>query len=173
MKCCSRSTLGVVIGVLNIIIYIIAVIVLILASVEINGKEPKNYQQENAIRNINILFIVLVIVCLIMILISGLLVTGILKRRHKLMLPWIILSIIGFVINCLKLGFDIVLGLIKRLDLSEIVIHFLLGLLGIVISGLIIKAIYDLYKDIREENTKKIGRVLNAAPVNYYKSDNI
>ncbi|TMW54577.1 hypothetical protein DOY81_000371, partial [Sarcophaga bullata] len=50
---------------------------------------------------ITILTVVLVVM-LLMIILSGLLIMGIVKRRHKLMLPWLIISALGFACNVLK-----------------------------------------------------------------------
>ncbi|XP_065368528.1 uncharacterized protein LOC135961012 [Calliphora vicina] len=163
MKCCSRSTLGITIGSLNVLGYILCTIFSIIAVVQINAADEQNQQQKEEFAVYKTLFIVLIVVCLIMILISGLLITGIVKRRHKMMLPWLILSGIGFVINCARFGYLIIVAIIQGIPLATVIFIFILGLLGIAISALILWPIYTLYRDMRKENSEMPGRVMNSS----------
>ncbi|XP_065369081.1 uncharacterized protein LOC135961510 [Calliphora vicina] len=153
MKCCNRSTLGVIIGSLNVLVYILGIISAIDVIVKINT------MKELAI--LKILFIVLIVVFFIMILVSGLLITGIVKRRHKLMLPWLILSSIGIVGNCAWFGYHIIVALIQGIPPTTFIIGFLAGLVGIAFSALMLRLISVLYRDMRKENSQMSARVLN------------
>ncbi|KAI8126978.1 hypothetical protein CVS40_2990 [Lucilia cuprina] len=86
-----------------------------------------------------------------MAIISGLLIMGIVKRRHKLMMPWLILSGIGFIANCVNFAFKFI-GSLFTVPFLSLVILFVVGLLGIGISYLILWPIFTLYGDIQKEN---------------------
>ncbi|XP_023305172.2 uncharacterized protein LOC111686998 [Lucilia cuprina] len=167
MKCCSRSTLGVIIGVLNVLAYVICTIGAIVFLVQLSGTEKRNQEEIDAAAMYNTIFIVIIVLSLIMIIISALLITGIVKRRHRMMLPWLILSGIGFVVNCIRFVYYFIASIIVGAHFTAIVIILIAGVLGIGISALILWPIYTLYRDMRRENIEKPGHVTDSNPVQY------
>ncbi|XP_037825014.1 uncharacterized protein LOC119613141 [Lucilia sericata] len=151
MKYCSRSTLGLIIGSLNVLIYLACFIYAIIVLVDINSGENSSYKEKENISLHNKIIIILIILCIVMAIISGLLIMGIVKRRHKLMMPWLILSGIGFIVNCVNFAFKFI-GSMFTVPFLSLVIMFVVGLLGIVISYLILWPIFTLYGDIQKEN---------------------
>ncbi|KAI8127182.1 hypothetical protein CVS40_2986 [Lucilia cuprina] len=120
MKCWGRSTLGVVVGGINVLFYIICVVNVILAILDINGEAERTMY--------NALFATLFVFFLLMILLSSLLIVGIIKRRHKLMLPWLIVTGILLVLNCLRLAFNVIFGIIVESHVTSVLITFIVAL---------------------------------------------
>ncbi|XP_065362534.1 uncharacterized protein LOC135956004 [Calliphora vicina] len=146
MKCCSRSTLGVVIGILNVLVFTAGVILLLVAFVQVGLPDC-----------VPIVFVLMLVASLIMIVISALLIMGIVKSRHKLMLPWLILSGISFLMEIVVYAYKCYI----RFSLAGLIG----SLIAIVFSALIIWLIYTLYADIRKNNISKTEQVMNASQI--------
>ncbi|XP_046812019.1 uncharacterized protein LOC111686987 isoform X2 [Lucilia cuprina] len=86
------------------------------------------------------------------------------QRRHKMMIPWLLLSAIGFVINTFRLSYQLIVSIINGVGAGIFVSIFFSGLLGLGLSALIIWLIYTLYKDIEKEN------ILKPTQINYQTS---
>ncbi|XP_065368646.1 uncharacterized protein LOC135961091 [Calliphora vicina] len=170
MKCWSRSTLGVVVGILNILVNLACIIYSIITLGNINAIGPTTQQQRESISLYNKVFSVILVVCVIMAIVSGIFIRGIIKRRHKLMMPWLILSGIGFVLNCGQFLFTFIGTLFQGYPLSHIVITLIVGLLSIGISALILWPIFTLFGDIRKKNTEQIGRVTDGRQAEYHQT---
>ncbi|XP_037825023.1 uncharacterized protein LOC119613150 [Lucilia sericata] len=161
MKFCSLSTLGVIVGGINVVGYFAGINYLIYSMVETNSLLKKYEQTKSDATYFNVIFALLILFCLAMFTISGLLVMGIIKRRHKLMTPWLLLSAIGFVINSLRFTYQVIVSMAQGVGAGTVVSIFFSGLLGLGLSALIIWLIYTLYKAIEKEN------VLKPIQVNY------
>ncbi|XP_065370229.1 uncharacterized protein LOC135962307 [Calliphora vicina] len=107
-----------------------------------------------------------IIVCLIMILVPSLQITGIINRRHQLMLPWMILNAIGFDVNRSRFGFVIILVIVAVISLSTNVGILVSDL--VLIAGILALIIYALHKDIRKEKSQMPGRVIRGSQIGYY-----
>lgn len=109
------------------------------------------------------------------------------------MLPWLILTSIGIVVSCLSSAYyTFVVYIVTDKNIVSILKSLFVSLLGIskfkrtyktmfvntnwmnicfliiiAILGLMLWAIYNLYKDIREDNVNKPGRVMHPAQVEY------
>ncbi|KAI8126920.1 hypothetical protein FF38_01596 [Lucilia cuprina] len=160
MKCWSRSTLGVVIGSINVLAYIICTVYIIDVLVDINRKQERTQQQNDVLALYNTIFVVLIVVCLILLLISSLMIMGIIKRRHKLMLPWLIITGISFVVNCARFVYHLILAIIAGIPLTTVLVVFIVGLVATAFAVLLLWPIYTLYGDIRKESNLKPGRVM-------------
>ncbi|XP_046811616.1 uncharacterized protein LOC124421006 isoform X2 [Lucilia cuprina] len=157
MKCWGRSTLGVVVGGINVLFYIICVVNVILAILDINGEEQRSRYKHDTLAMYNALFATLFVFFLLMILLSSLLIVGIIKRRHKLMLPWLIVTGILLVLNCLRLAFNVIFGIIVESHVTSVLITFIVAL-AVIVS--LWWAIYILYGEIRKDSNGKSGRCI-------------
>ncbi|KAI8127168.1 hypothetical protein FF38_01594 [Lucilia cuprina] len=164
MMCCSRSTLGVIIGGINAVAYFATLIFLIYTMVDTNSLLKKHEHTKTDATYFNVIFTLLILFCMSMFVISGLLLMGIIKRRHKMMIPWLLLSAIGFVINTFRLSYQLIVSIINDVGAGIFVSIFFSGLLGLGLSALIIWLIYTLYKDIEKEN------ILKPTQINYQTS---
>ncbi|KAM7344738.1 uncharacterized protein ACRADG_011341 [Cochliomyia hominivorax] len=152
----SRSSFGVIIGILNILIYIYASSFFI-AEISRNH-ENENYFSDQMVKiaeRRHIILCTILSVFLIMILISGVLILGITKRRHKFMIPWLIVSGLGFICDCARVIVMLIMGLANGISFSLIMYILLLSLLRCGLEALILWPIYTLWRDIRQENTEK------------------
>ncbi|XP_037825025.1 uncharacterized protein LOC119613152 [Lucilia sericata] len=137
---CNRSTIGIIIGFLHIIVYI----GILLCSMVYN-KCGSFYGSSFGLR----------LGSIIMIVISGLLIWGIQKKQKTLMLPWLIFTGIGFIINGVYSIYIMIINMIS----AHQAVGFLIGtLLSIGISALVLWFIYTLYKNIERENLEKTHR---------------
>ncbi|XP_023305161.2 uncharacterized protein LOC111686986 [Lucilia cuprina] len=170
MKCWSRSTLGVIIGILNILIYLIVSIAMIglLQSLKshLDATVPE-HKTETAKMSTIILSTVLA-VCLAMIIVSGILIMGIVKRHHKFMVPWLVLSSLGFVCDCGRVIITLIMNFINDNDPLHILMVFVLGVLMCALEALILWPIYTLWHDIHHENKVKPGHIVGGV---HYEND--
>ncbi|KNC30828.1 hypothetical protein FF38_01603 [Lucilia cuprina] len=70
--------------------------------------------------------------------ISAQLIMGIIKRRHNMMIPWLLLSAIGFVINSLRFAYKLIFSLTKSVVAVTVLKILVSNLLGLGLSALII-----------------------------------
>ncbi|KAM7344739.1 uncharacterized protein ACRADG_011342 [Cochliomyia hominivorax] len=172
MKCCSRSTLGVIIGFLNILIYImVSIVVIALAGNSNDLKSQYNEIYEEHKKELKelstFLLCTILSVCLVMAVVSGVLIMGIVKRRHKLMIPWLVLSGIGFACDCLRVFIVVLIGFMNDLAFSTIISTFFLNLLGCGIEALILWPIYTLWRDLRLKHEENSERIMGGGGVRY------
>ncbi|XP_037825027.1 uncharacterized protein LOC119613154 [Lucilia sericata] len=166
MKCCSRSTLGVIIGFLNILIYIGLCVVMIGFLQNLQERFDRTIEQKEKAAEIGTILISSILAaCLVMIIISGVLIVGITKRRHKLILPWLVLNGLGLAIDSARVIFTLILNLVNGISLSVVLTSFVVGVIGIGLGALIFWAIYTLWRDIRRMNDEKSGKLI--ADVHY------
>ncbi|XP_065368377.1 uncharacterized protein LOC135960904 [Calliphora vicina] len=167
MKCWSRSTLGVIIGILNILLYICVAVIMIAMlqtlqthfdDMERSNTTPE--QKEKLDELGTVLMSTVLAACLVMVVISGVLIMGIVQRRHKLMVPWLVLSGIGFVCDCGRVILIVILGFVKGHAFSTVLVSFVSGVLGVGIEALILWPIYTLWRDIRRKNEEKPGQII-------------
>ncbi|XP_037825018.1 uncharacterized protein LOC119613145 [Lucilia sericata] len=144
-----------IIGGLNVVAYFAAAIYLIYTMVVINSNDKPD------VTYFNVIYALLILFCWAMFAISGLLIMGIMKRRHKMMIPWLLLGAIGFVINSLRLSYELIVSMTHGVGAGTVISIFFSSLLGLGLSALIIWLIYTLYKDIEKEN------ILKPTQVNY------
>ncbi|XP_065370290.1 uncharacterized protein LOC135962344 [Calliphora vicina] len=160
MKLLSRSTLGVIIGIICVLIYFSSTIYAILGAVGVNMmfKEVEQHQPHQHVSNaFNAFFIILIIIFVILTAVSALLIFGIVKKRHNLMLPWLILSAIAYVYKSIEL--------IRSLGYFHLYVgYFLSHIFGLVIAGVVIWLIFSLFRDIRQKN---IEGCLDHIPTKY------
>ncbi|XP_065369080.1 uncharacterized protein LOC135961509 [Calliphora vicina] len=167
MKCWSRSTFGVIIGILNILLYI-GVVVLIIEMLQTlqahyDDKEHSNTnpEQMKKLEDLGtVLMSIILAICLVMVVLSGVLIMGIVQRRHKLMLPWLVLSGMGFICDCGRVVFIIILAVIRPPTISTFVVSFVVGVFGLGIEVLILWPIYTLWRDICRKNEEKPAQII-------------
>ncbi|XP_065370442.1 uncharacterized protein LOC135962443 [Calliphora vicina] len=159
MKLLSRSTLGVIIGSLNVLIYFVLTCYTFVYALALQAAIKNIHQRNAASYAFNAIFIILMVMSLIMMGVSGLLVVGIVKRKHTLMVPWLILSGIGFVVYCLRFIYHIFAGIIYGVTLYSVVKVFIVGVLSIGLFGLIIWLMFFLFRDIRRQNVENACQI--------------
>ncbi|KAI8127579.1 hypothetical protein FF38_01592 [Lucilia cuprina] len=166
MKCCSRSTLGVIIGILNILIYIFVAVVMLGLLQNLQERFDKTVEQkEKAAELGTVLISSLFAACLAMIIVSGVLIMGIIKRRHKLILPWLVLHGLGLAVDGARVVLTLILSLVNGISLSVVLTSFVFGVIGVCLGALIFWTIYSLWRDIRRMNDEKSGKLI--ADVHY------
>ncbi|XP_037827780.1 uncharacterized protein LOC119615868 [Lucilia sericata] len=150
MKCLSRSTLGVVIGAINIFGFSVTVIYIITVLCDFSGlsEEDKREYDDVLSTSVTLLYILLVI-CVIAIIISGLLIAGIVKRRQSLMKPWIYSAAAGIFCHTFRIVIGFIGGFVAGLPFGDVFWAFILGLLTLGLQVLIFYPIYKLYKDLQ------------------------
>ncbi|KAM7343138.1 uncharacterized protein ACRADG_010283 [Cochliomyia hominivorax] len=140
--CFTAKSQAIFIGVISVLTWLILAI---FSVYEITLIEEKFKETEKILAIItDVSFLV---VSLIMIIISVLYVVGIIKKHHKLMIPWLIVSAIIFILNCIFHFYYAVSATIQG-NLRATMIIF--AILNIWIFGKTLEFIFKLYKDIRE-----------------------
>ncbi|XP_023305168.2 uncharacterized protein LOC111686995 [Lucilia cuprina] len=143
----SRAILGIVIGILSSILYILGAgycIYAITKSADFKSGILVDVPEEKIDMGTSISTL---IACLIMTIISILLILGITKKRHLFMAPWVYLSIAGIILN-------VILILISAFD-SQKHSNLVFNIIVVAIQILIWYPIYTLYKEMRIK--KRIG----------------
>ncbi|KAI8127577.1 hypothetical protein FF38_01590 [Lucilia cuprina] len=134
----SRAILGIVIGILSSILYILGAGYCIYAITKSSEVKSVEVPEEKIDMGTSISTL---IACLIMTIISILLILGITKKRHLFMAPWVYLSIAGIILN-------VILILISAFD-SQKHSNLVFNIIVVAIQILIWYPIYTLYKDMR------------------------
>ncbi|XP_065369673.1 uncharacterized protein LOC135961947 [Calliphora vicina] len=161
MKCCSRSTVGVIIG----SIYMLAgIIVFILISISLVLSKTKD---DNVRPIVKPDVAIIMILCLTAALISGLLVFGIVKRRHNLLLPWMIMHVLGFCFSCLLFVYGFFGSLIFNAPMGEFIGFIVTSIVVIVLQIAIFYFMYTLYRYIRKQNNNRTSPVIGSLQVSY------
>jgi len=78
-----------------------------------------------------------------------LLLTGILKNNHKLMLPWMIMASIAFALACLLVLAGSIFMAVKG-SLCNAGVYFSLGICHIVLCSYLLRVVHSEYKNIKE-----------------------
>ncbi|KAM7343104.1 uncharacterized protein ACRADG_010250 [Cochliomyia hominivorax] len=167
MKCYSRSTFGVIIGIFSILTYLILTIFSFCALMSVYARKENYEPGKHFWAHSMVIFAVLIAIFLIMVILSVLLTVGIAKRRHKLILPWLILSSIGFFSNLTYFLYSFISLLIRyhtSLHLLGLLIYFLIFLF-FVISANTLLFIFNLYQSIKEENNGISDRLMTSKSV--------
>ncbi|XP_037825022.1 uncharacterized protein LOC119613153 [Lucilia sericata] len=126
MKCCSRSTFGIYIGCIYILFDTVGLIFYW-------------YLDDAFAARFIFSIIYILLVCN-----SSFLIVGIVKKRYKLIQPWLILY--GLILTVMCLYF------LHSITLSTCALMYMLALLVIGLFGLTLGRIYNLYRDIRIQN---------------------
>ncbi|KAM7343147.1 uncharacterized protein ACRADG_010293 [Cochliomyia hominivorax] len=153
MKFLSRSTLGVVIGGINIFFFAIIIIVIINLISDISDLSTEKDLQSDAndfLTTSATLLYILLIYCIVSLITSIFLVLGIIKERYKYMKPWICSAIVGIGLYILRLVITIFVGFTTGISFGSIVGTLFVGLLTLGLQILIFYPIYTLYTDIRD-----------------------
>ncbi|XP_046810149.1 uncharacterized protein LOC124420656 [Lucilia cuprina] len=130
MKCCSRSTLGVIIGALNIFGFTVAIIYIITLLGGIGSlSEEEKQENEDILTVSSTLLYILLIFCVVSFVTSVLLVLGIFKENHTFMKPWICSAIIGIAFYILRLVIAVFVGFTTGKSFGGILADLVVGLL--------------------------------------------
>ncbi|KAM7346169.1 uncharacterized protein ACRADG_012140 isoform 1-T1 [Cochliomyia hominivorax] len=144
MSFCKLSTVGLFIGGLNVVIYIILDIIAIKYLIQTEGKN-------NVVE-----IIILIIVCFIMMILSVFLVKGIKERRHTFMFPWITVSSFFYILYGIRLMCALMFIQIGTDPVSRVAMVVFMCLLIIVAPALTFWVIFNLYDEIRKERFEAI-----------------
>ncbi|KAI8127160.1 uncharacterized protein LOC124420657 [Lucilia cuprina] len=151
MKCINRSTLGLIVGGINIFGGIIAIIYIVKLLCELDSLSEKDKEENKDLLTTSIVTLyIILLICVIGIIISVLLIVGIMKKRHTLMKPWIYCSVASIVCQGFLLVAGLVMGLVKNLPFHSVFLSFIFGLITLGLQILIFYAIHRLYKDLRD-----------------------
>ncbi|XP_065369079.1 uncharacterized protein LOC135961508 [Calliphora vicina] len=155
MKCLSRSTLGIVIGAINIFVYATTFIYILTVLSNLSGLSEKEKERiDNVLTTSVPILLIFLGICVFGIIIAGLLIAGIIKRRHSLMTPWIYSSVVGIVCEGFLLVIGFVMDVINGQPAVSVFSSFIFGIFTLGIQIFIFYFIYKLYKDIRDTKTE-------------------
>ncbi|KAI8126972.1 hypothetical protein CVS40_2995 [Lucilia cuprina] len=164
MKCCSRYTLGIVIGSVYIlassIVFILMCVFLVLIHTDHDvGKTVRP--------NASITVGIIMAGCLLIGIISGLLVWGIIKRRHNCLLPFMIMYVIGFIYSCLIFAYGYLGALIGNAPTGEFLALIFISIIVTVLQIAIFCFLISLYRSIRRKNIDNPRAVTRTLQVEY------
>ncbi|KAM7343149.1 uncharacterized protein ACRADG_010295 isoform 1-T1 [Cochliomyia hominivorax] len=155
MKSVNRYTGGIIIGSLYIFIYVITIIFLIY---KFNEEKPKTCAPPSTHAD-KILEYSLILYFAVQAASAALLIWGIVKRNHRLMVPWFIFFLITFVIFCIYLfGFFmkfIIFDGFNNANIMETLELFIL--FGFQIFSFVYQM--NLSTDMRQQNIENDGRI--------------
>ncbi|KAM7343150.1 uncharacterized protein ACRADG_010295 isoform 2-T2 [Cochliomyia hominivorax] len=153
MKCLNRFNFGVIVGSLYLSAFII---VIILLSWRLNNLYSKDYESRDSDK---ILEYSLILYFAVQAASAALLIWGIVKRNHRLMVPWFIFFLITFVIFCIYLfGFFmkfIIFDGFNNANIMETLELFIL--FGFQIFSFVYQM--NLSTDMRQQNIENDGRI--------------
>ncbi|XP_037825015.1 uncharacterized protein LOC119613143 [Lucilia sericata] len=164
MKCCSRYTLGVVIGSVYILTSLIVFILMCVFLVQIHTDSDfgKTFRP-----NASLTVGIVMGVCLVVGIISGLLVWGITKRRHNCLLPFIIIYGVGFIFSCLIFAYGYLIALVVNAPTGEFIALIFISIIITVLQIVIFCFFIALYRSIRRKNINKPRAATGTLQVEY------
>ncbi|XP_013108777.1 uncharacterized protein LOC106088037 [Stomoxys calcitrans] len=151
------STVGIVIGWINLVGSIFSTIILIVAFTRLDDviKIVQEQIDTDTVDDVGLKTAVIIALSVYLtvnvtnVIASSLLIVGTVKERHLLLTPWLVTTYIFIFYNVLNLVYMIYVAIAKGLPASNVVVPIIGASLSLFIQLIIWNAIYSLFKQIR------------------------
>ncbi|KAM7343737.1 uncharacterized protein ACRADG_010670 isoform 1-T1 [Cochliomyia hominivorax] len=158
MNCfCNRYTCGVIIGSLYLAAFIVAFTVSTLFLIIINS-DRNTHEFRKPESSIGV--IAVMVKCSILAGICALLIWAIVKRRHRYMLPFMLVYVVGFAFSILFTFYWFMGAVLGNATKTDFLIILIVSILAMVLQIAIFIFIYILYKDIQSENNENLRPII-------------
>ncbi|XP_075166631.1 uncharacterized protein LOC142238794 [Haematobia irritans] len=151
------STVGIVIGWMNLIGSIFSTILFCVAFARLDDvmKIVQEQIEPGTIDDVGLRTAVIITLCVYLtvnvtnVIASSLLIVGTVKERHLLLTPWLVTTYIFIFYNVLNLIYMVYVAIAKSVPANQIAFPIIGATLSLVIQLIIWNAIYSLFKQIR------------------------